>query len=75
MTKLDKLKEDIAFEKQVFFLFFAAGFGILGWLFTNATTADRFLLYIAGAGEAVDVVILAYFGRRIKNKIQELETL
>lgn len=75
MTRIDKLKEDIAFEKQVFFMFFAAGFAILGWLFSNATKAELHLVYIAGVAAMIDVVVLAFFGRRIKNKIQELENL
>jgi len=75
MSRLDKLKEDIAFEKHIFYILLAAGLAIVGWIFSNAEVIKPHLLYIAGGGGMADGLALAFLGRRIKNKIRELEDL
>lgn len=75
MARLQRLDHEIAYEKQILFLLFAAGLGIIGWLFSNAESVAPRLLYIAGGALVADGGILAILHRRIKNKMQEIEHL
>ena len=75
MPRLEHLKEDIAFEKQIFYILMAAGFAIIGWLFTNAEKLEIHLIHLGASAAVADGMMLAFLGRRVKNKIKEIESL
>ena len=75
MTKAERLKEEISFEKQRYFILVAAGLGVLGWLFSNALKADLIYTVVAVSAVVVDGAALAFMERKIKNKIRALEEL
>lgn len=75
MTKNEELREEIALEKQIFFVLFAAGIAILGWLFTNGLRVELVYSIIAVLTLMIDAVCAAFLFRRIKSKIKELGKL
>ena len=75
MSELDRLKDDIAFEKQIFFVLFAGGLAMLAWLFGNALKVEAIYVYVACAALALDAGVVAFLYRRVKNKIESLRDL
>lgn len=49
MAKIDRIREQIAYEKQAMFGLMAAEFAILGWLFVNFGTVGIAALCIAAS--------------------------
>lgn len=60
MSKIERLKEELAIQKQLFFLAIALVIGILGWLSTNSG-AFPWWIGIGGLTAIVFASLFAYF--------------
>jgi hypothetical protein len=69
---LDRLREELAIQKQLFFAALAIMFGLTGWIVVNA---DRYWLVLAAG--ALAVVFSGVFGysryKRMNQLLEEIE--
>ena len=75
MSRLERLKEELAYEKQALFLLFAAGLGTAGWLFSHFRELSAASLYLIVFALTADALLVAALHRRIKSKFDEIEKL
>ena len=73
MSKLDRLKAEIAFHEKMFFSSVAAMLALIAWLSASYTAGPAWLLFLAVLG----LLGVSVFGvdqyRRIKKLLVELE--
>ncbi len=73
MPKLDRLKEEIAYQKYFLSVAIAITIGLSGWLGINAKSADTYLII----ADSIVVIFSSFFAytrhKRIYQLLQEIE--
>lgn len=75
MSKLDELKEEVAWLKAIFLALFAADAAIIAWLFNRYHEASSVQLWFALIAVIVISALLLAVHIRAFNKIRKMENL
>ncbi len=73
MSKLDKIKAEIAFHEKMFFAALAVVIGLIGWSASNFLNTTVFVLLLALLGMLASSIFGVFQYRLIKRLIEELE--
>ena len=73
MSKLDKIKAEIAFHEKMFFAALTVVIGLIGWSASNFLSTSVFVLLLALFGMFASSIFGVFQYRLIKRLIEELE--
>jgi thiol:disulfide interchange protein len=73
MSKLDKIKAEIAFHEKMFFAALAVVIGLIGWSASNFLNTSAFILLLALFGMLASSIFGVFQYRFIKRLIEELD--
>ncbi|WP_321276093.1 hypothetical protein [Thiomicrorhabdus indica] len=75
MSKLDELKEEVAWFKALFFALFASDASIIAWMFNSYDSASHLQLIIATFAVFVISMLLIWVNVRAFSKIKQMKDL
>ncbi len=75
MARIDKLKEEIGWLKIIFAISIATDITLIAWLIQNFQKESSLLLFIAGVGALLIMLVIIWINSVAYRKINELEEL
>lgn len=75
MARIDKLKEEIGWLKIIFAISIATDVTLIAWLIQNFQKESSLLLFIAGVGALLIMLVIIWLNSVAYRKINELEEL